>query len=126
MVFADDIVRVLLAVRRQVGVGEVVAGQALVTGDPSALENCERGPRQPTLMDFAGSQTRGGADRAVVRKRDVRELSIPLVLDLVHDHRQHLGHRVTYVFYPTVAVWVVRAGGDFPNLEKLTNDLRKL
>ena len=32
--FTDDIVRTLLAVGRQVAVGEVVAGQALVTDDP--------------------------------------------------------------------------------------------
>ena len=34
MVFADDIVRALLAIGRQVAVGEVIAGQALVTATP--------------------------------------------------------------------------------------------
>ena len=40
--FTDEIVRALLAVVRQVGVGEVVVGQALVAGDPGAFENRER------------------------------------------------------------------------------------
>ena len=42
MVFTDDIVRALLAVGRQVAVGEVVAGQAVVADDPGAFENRER------------------------------------------------------------------------------------
>ena len=44
MVFADDIVRALLAVGRQVAVGEVVAGQTLMAGDPDTFENhhCSR------------------------------------------------------------------------------------
>ena len=39
VVFANDIVRALLVVRHQVAVGEMVAGQALVAGDSSTLEN---------------------------------------------------------------------------------------
>ena len=54
-------------------------------------------------MDLVGSQTRGGTDRTVVRKFDMRELFIPVVL-LVDDHYQHLGHRVVYTFHPTVVV----------------------
>ena len=50
-----DIVRALLAVGSQVAVGEVVAGQALVAGDPGALENREREPRKPTHVDLVGS-----------------------------------------------------------------------
>ena len=37
VVFADDILRALLAVRHQVAVGQVVAGKTLVTGNPSTL-----------------------------------------------------------------------------------------
>ena len=54
--FTDDIVRALLAVGRQVAVDEVVAGQALVTGDPGAFENREREARKPTLVDLVGSE----------------------------------------------------------------------
>ena len=53
-------------------------------------------------------------------------LFIPVVLELVDDHCQHLGHRVVYTFHPTVAVWVVGAGGNFVNPEKLINGMRKL
>ena len=45
--FTDDIVRGLLAVGRQVAVGEVIAGQALVIGDPGTFENRERKARNP-------------------------------------------------------------------------------
>ena len=65
MIFADDIVRVLLAVRRQVAVGEAVSGHTLVTGDPSTLENRKREASQPTRMDLIESQTRGAADGIV-------------------------------------------------------------
>ena len=53
--FTDDIVRVLLAVGRQVTVGEVVADQGLVVGDPGAFENREREARTPTHVDLVGS-----------------------------------------------------------------------
>ena len=55
MVFTDDIILVLLAVGRQVAVGEVVAGQALVAGDRGAFDNCERETRKPTHVDLVGS-----------------------------------------------------------------------
>ena len=51
----DHIVRAQLVVGRQVAVGEVVAGQALVAVDPGAFENCEREARNPTHVDFVGS-----------------------------------------------------------------------
>ena len=54
MVFTDDIVCVLLAVGRQVAVDEMVAGQALVAGDPDAVENREREARKPTHVDLVG------------------------------------------------------------------------
>ena len=49
------ILRVLLAVGRQVAVGEVMADQALVTGDPGAFENREREARKPAHVDLVGS-----------------------------------------------------------------------
>ncbi|MEP3304672.1 MAG: hypothetical protein ABJO05_22125 [Roseibium sp.] len=102
--FASDIVRALLAVRRQIAVGEVVAGLNCLAGNPSALENRERGAWERTLTDLVGSQTLGGPYRIVVRKFDVKELFIPVVLELVDDHRKHLSHRVIHTFHPTVAV----------------------
>ena len=52
MVSKNDIVRALLVVGRQVSVGKVVAGQALVAGDPGVLKNRERGARNPTHVEL--------------------------------------------------------------------------
>ena len=81
--FTDDIVLALLAVGRQVTVGDVVASQAVMTGDPGAFENREREARKPTHVDVVGSSTGGSADLIVVRKFDIRELLISVVLLLV-------------------------------------------
>ena len=53
--FTDDIVRALPAVGRQVAIGEVVASQTLVAGDPGVFENHEREARKPTRVDLVGS-----------------------------------------------------------------------
>ena len=62
MVFTDAIVRALLAIGRQVTEGKIVAGQALVAGDPCAFEKREREVRKPTHVDLVGSETGGSAD----------------------------------------------------------------
>ena len=94
--FANDIVRALLAVRRQSEVSEVVAGQTLVAGDSNTLENREGEAWQPTHMDFIGSQNCGDADGIIVRKFDMRDLFISVILELVDDHCQHLGDIVEF------------------------------
>ena len=53
--FRDDIVRALLAVGRQVAVGEVVEGQVLVAGGPGAFENRGREARKRTHVVLVGS-----------------------------------------------------------------------
>ena len=68
MVFADDVVRALPAVGRQVAVGEMIAGQvavgemiagqALVADDPGVFKICEREARKPAHVDVVGSQNR--------------------------------------------------------------------
>ena len=55
MVFADDIVRALLTVRRQFAVDEVIAGQALVAEDAGAFKNRQRETRKPAHVDLVGS-----------------------------------------------------------------------
>ena len=54
MVFTDDTVRSLLAVARQVAVGEVVVDHAQVAHDPDAFENRKREAGQPTYVDLIG------------------------------------------------------------------------
>ena len=51
----NDIVRTLLAVGRQVAVGEMIAGQALVTEDPGAFKNREREARKRAHVELVGS-----------------------------------------------------------------------
>ena len=41
-------------------------------------------------MDLVGSQTRGGTDGIVLRKVDIGELFLPVVLELFDDHCQYL------------------------------------
>ena len=55
MVLADDIFHALLAVGRQVALGEVVASRTLAAGDPSTFESRERKVRKPTHVDLVGS-----------------------------------------------------------------------
>ena len=67
-----------------------------------------------------------GADERFVRKLDMGELFLPVFWELVEDHCQHLVHRVVYTFHPPAAVWVVGAGDNFSNPERLINGVRKL
>ena len=53
--FAEDIVRELLTVGRQVAVGEMIAGQALVTEDAGAFRTRETEARKPAHVDHVGS-----------------------------------------------------------------------
>ena len=55
MVFADDIVRALLAVGHQVTVGKMIADQTLVAKDASAFKNREREARKSAHVDLVGS-----------------------------------------------------------------------
>ena len=88
-VSANDVVRTLLAVRRQCVGGQAVAGQTLAAGDPSTLEPCEREAWQPTHVHHVGSQNHDGANGNVVRTFDVGKLFVSVGLELVDDHRQH-------------------------------------
>ena len=126
MVFADDIVRGLLTVGRQVAVGEMIAGQALVVEDAGAFKNRASEARRPAHVDVVGSQTDDSADQTVVRKFDVGKLHISVVVDLVDHHCQLFGNRVIHTVHPAIAIWVVEAGGNFPNAKKLVDHLRKL
>ena len=56
----------------------------------------------------------------------VRELLIPVILELVDHHCQHLSHRVIHTLHSTIAIWVVGADGNFPNPKKLVDRFRKL
>ena len=79
-----------------------------------------------THVELVGSSTRSSNDRDVVRKFDVRELLIPVIVELVDHHRQHFSDRVVHTLHPTIAIRVVGTGGNFPNPKKLVRCMRKL
>ena len=111
MVFANDIVHALLSVCSQVATGQVVAGQTLASHYSGALENRPGEMWKPTHVNIVGHQPRHRADRIVASELDVREPQIPVVLSLVDDHSQQLGHRVVNPLYASVAVRMIGACG---------------
>ena len=74
MMFANNIVRALLSVCSQVAIGQVVAGQTLVSRDSCVFENRQRETWKSTHVKLVGGQTRRRAGRIVVCELDVREL----------------------------------------------------
>ena len=123
MVFANNIVRVLLSVCSQVAIGQVVAGQTLVSRDSGAFENSLGETWKSTHVNFVGRQTRRRADQIVVCKLDVRELQIPVVLSFVDDRGQHLGHSVVHTLNASVAVWMIGAFGNLAHSQQLVYSL---
>ena len=98
----------------------------MTASDPGAVENTKREAREPAHVNLLGGQASGGADRLVVGELHVRPLRIPIALAFVDDHIRHLGHRVVNTLYTTVSAWMVGTGGDFVNIKKLIDDVRKL
>ena len=84
--FANNVVRVLLSVCGEVAIGQVVAGQTLVSRYSGAFENRQGETWKPIHVNFVRRQTRCRDDRVVVSELDVREPQIPVVLLLVEDH----------------------------------------
>ena len=60
-------------------------------------------------MDLVGRQARRRSDGIVVREFDVRQMQDPIVLSLVDDHSQHLGHSVIHPLNAPVAVGMIGA-----------------
>ena len=125
MVFANNIVRALLSVCSQVALDQVVAGQTLVSRYYGAFENRQGETWKPTHANLVGRQTRRRADRTVASELDLREPQIPVVLSLVDDHRQHLGHSVVHRLNAPVALRMIRACGKLAHSQQLVYSLRK-
>ena len=62
VVRADNVIRAFFPVGGQVKISQVVAGQALVSHDASAVENRQEGPWESAHVDLVGRQTRRCAD----------------------------------------------------------------
>ena len=87
----------------------MVAGQTLVSRYSGAFENRSGGDVEAsTHVNLVGRQTRRRTDRIVVSELDARDLQIPVILSLVDDHSQHLGHSVVHPLNAPVAVRVLR------------------
>ena len=104
MVCANNVLRALLPIGGQVAIGQVVADQALMSHDVSAVETRHGETWESAHVDLTGRQTRRRADGIVVSEFDVRQLRVPIVLSLVDDHSQHLGHSVVYPLNAPVTV----------------------
>ena len=101
----------LLSVCSKVAVGQVVAGQTLVSRDSGASENRRRETSKPTHVNLVGRQTRRRADRTVVWELDVRELQVPVVLSFIDDHSENWSHSVVHSLNASVTVWMIGACG---------------
>ena len=70
-------------------------------------------------MDVVGRQTRRRADGVVVSEFNVGEMQFPIVLSLVDDHSQHLGHSVIYPLNAAVTRGVIGACSRFVHTQQL-------
>ena len=109
VVCTDNVVRALLPVGGQVAIAQVVTGQTLVSHDTSAVKNRQGEPWESAHVDLVGRQTRRRSDGIVVSEIDVGQMRVPIVLSLVGDHSQHLGHNVVYPLNAPVAVRMIGA-----------------
>ena len=119
VVCADNVVRALLPVGGQVAIGQVVTGQTLVYHHTSAVEHRQGESWESAHVDLVGRQTRRRADGIVVSKFDVRQMQVLIVLSLVDDHSQHLGHSVAYPLNAPVTVGMIGACSKLVHTEQL-------
>ena len=123
MVFVNAIVRALLSVCSQIAIGQMVASRTLVSRYSGAFENRLGETWKSTHVNLVGRQTRRRADRIVASELDVKELQISVVLSLVDDHSQHLGHSVLHTLNASVAVWMIGACGKLAHSQQLVYSL---
>ena len=51
-------------------------------------------------------------------------MDIPIILSFIDDNGKHLRHGVIDTFDTTIAIWVVRTGGDLADAKKFVDSLR--
>ena len=123
MVSANNIVRALLPIRNQVAIGQVVAGQTLVSRESGSFENPQGKTWKSAHVHLVGGEARRRTDRIVVWELDVRELQIPVVLLFIDDHSQHLGRNVIHPLNASVAVWMIGACGTLAHSQQMVYSL---
>ena len=112
-------IRAVLPVGGQVLIGQVVAGQTLVSHDTGAFENCQGETWESAYVDLIGRQTRRRANRSVVSEFDARKMHISIVLSFVDDQSQHLGHNVVHPINASVTDGVVGACSKLVHAQQL-------
>ena len=97
----------LLSIGRHIPIGHVVAGQTLLPRNAGPVENCHRETWESAHVDLNGRQARLRADGIGVSEFDVRKMQVSVVLSLVDDHTQHLGHGVVHPLNAPVTVRMI-------------------
>ena len=108
-----------LSVGDHVAIRQVVADQTLVPHDAGAVENRQVETWKSAHVDLVGRQAHRRADGIVVREFDVRTMQVPIVLSLVDDHSQHLGHGVVHPLNASVTVGMIGACSKLAHAKQL-------
>ena len=115
----NNVVRALLPVDDQFAIGQVVAGQTLVSHDAGAVETSQGEAWEPAHVDLVRRQARRRADIFFVSKFDARKMPVPIVLSLLDDHILHSGHSVVYSRKAPVTVGMVGACSKLAHAQQL-------
>ena len=75
----------------------------------NAVENSQGEPLERDRVDLVGGRTRRRAGGIFVTDFDVVQVQVPVVLSLVDDRSQRLGHNVVYLLNYPVAVGMIGA-----------------
>ena len=123
VVCADNVVCALVPVGGQVAIGQLVTGQTLVFHNGSTVESRHGETWESAHVDLVGRQTRRRADVIVVSDFDVGQTQVPMVLSLVDDHSQHLGHSVVHPLNAPVTVGMTGACSKLVHTKELIYNL---
>ena len=95
----------------------------MVSHDASAVENRQGKMWASAHVDLVGRQTRRRADGIVMIELDVGHMQVPIVLSLVDDHSQNLGHSVVYPLNAPVTVGIIGACSKLVHTQQLIYSL---
>ena len=109
VVCANNVVLALLPVGGHVATGQVVTGLTLVSHDTIAVEICQGELWKSAHVDLVERQTRRRAHIIVVSEFYVGQMQVPIVLSIVEDRSQHLGHGMVHPLNAPVAVGMIGA-----------------
>ena len=91
--------------------------------DASAVENRQGEAWESAHVNHVGCKTRRRADGIFVSEFDVRQMQVPIVLSLVDDRSQHLGHSVVHQLNTPVTVGTIEACSKLAHAQQLVYSL---